>query len=142
MATFDAGSAVEDLNWDFTAYGGGSGKVPEPSEKLIVDYYKELKEAISSLRGIQDHKGGSRDNLTQTEIEELMKQMETVDIRKINTEVKKAVAKLCQNSPSVAELNKLPYRVLNAFVTWIQGEMSPEDKSAGTTPSLEVVRGA
>lgn len=128
---FDAGTAPDPMDWDFTSWGGGKGTIPEPSEKAITTYYKDLRKAVSEFQGVQE--AGSKDNLSQKEIDELMKAMEDIDIAKINGEVKKAVAKLCQNQPSITELNRLPYRVLNAFVQWLQGELSPEAKSAGTT---------
>jgi hypothetical protein len=47
---------------------------------------------------------------------------------------KDMIAKLCQNQPSVDELNMLPSRVYAAFEAYVMGKMAPE----GLTTALNL----
>lgn len=126
MAKFDAGKAVEALEYDFTTVPGGKGKgtVPEPSTKDMEKFQKAFSRINRDAVAVSDEvekalKDGG--NLTEEAEEAFEKRSE-----ELAAELDKAVAKLCSDSPSVDEMSSLPFRHKQAFATWLLGEFSPE----------------
>jgi hypothetical protein len=132
---FNAATVVEKMDWDFTAFGGEKGTIPEPSQDAVEAYQKEVTEAVKDIQGLP----GAQSDFTMEELNALMSSMGEVDFHKIASDVKDAIAKLCQNQPSREQLDLLPYRIFQAFQQWLQAELSPESSSVGTKPSLKAV---
>lgn len=126
MAKFSL-AAVETLDYDFTGfpkedgkgYCTGKGTIPEPSQKALDQYFKDLSEIMGG--------GGAAAHVR--------------DITQIDPEVQKeqlaavfaAIAKLCSNQPSKEQLMELPPRIKIAFLKWVNQEFqNPEVSSAGT----------
>lgn len=140
---FDAAKAVKPLDWDFSAFDGGSGTVPEPTGKQIAKFYTGL-DAVS------------RDALKRQDIDadadvppdKLLEAADAAvddeaDIVALHEKLTGVYADLCHGSPTKAQISKLPFRVRMAFFNWIAGELRPEASGAATTqPQLSIVRGA
>jgi len=126
MAKFDASTAVEALEWDFTAYGGGSGTIPEPSEDVIEAFFK----GVSGLSGVLGSQPGP--DMTEEEVRALADR--GVEFGETMNGMKDLLATLCSDQPGREDLDKLPLRVLLAFTGWLVGEFRPEaPKSASQT---------
>lgn len=152
MAKFDAGAAVEPLEFDFTAYGGGSGVISEPSTGRVNNYFADMKEMFREVNRLQQD---FKDLDVETEMDDdaLIDRMAKVDEASAGASAFQArtienLAVLCGaervsdgngdgytvvgGSPSVEDLNRLPYRVLQAFSTWLMEEIKPKRTTPGT----------
>lgn len=138
---FNAATAVDPLDWDFTTYKGGKkGTIPEPSDTAITEFQKELQRAMAEVTDM--FKGMDPKNIKPEQMAAAMEALDKVDMAKVNGQIKTAVAKLCQDNPNKAQLDLLSYRVLNAFVQWLQSELSPEGRSAGMSNAQATRPGA
>src|SRR3954451_19136956 len=132
MVMFDAGDAVEEMAWDFTKYGGGSGVIPEPSDLAIEKFLRKFNvlvtqvsraatrraaESDAALLEAKDDEG--KDRLLT--LEESLEALKKIDLSETNTapEISEAmlvlVCTLTKNNPSKTQLKKLPNRVRGAF---------------------------
>lgn len=144
---FDAGTVVEPLDWDFTKYDGGKGTVPEPTDKMIETFFRDIAKAAAEMfttLGIDKDEAAAADPVTVIETVAAT-DIETPLTTKMFDAMFKATAKLCSNQPSLAQLKKLPMRVRSRFVTWLIGELSPEvggavSLSPGAAPGLNGMR--
>src|SRR5690606_11412212 len=120
---FNAGTAVEAMEWDFTDFGGGSGVVPEPTTEIFNQFTERAKVFQERFRATT---GKSMDDaLTEEDVSRL-------DEQEIMSEMVNLLAFVCQDSPGVEQLSLLPPRVLMAFQGWLVGEISPESTAATT----------
>lgn len=140
MATFDAATAVEQLDYDFTKYGGEKGTIPEPTTGQMETYFNEIRDIANRARELQaaakrmsdsETEPGS-EQVTDEQAQEIIAAMDKFSLAKFQEEMSGAVARLCSGSPSESDLSVLPYRVLQAFIKWISGEFRPEAKTATT----------
>ena len=120
MAKFDAGAAVERLDYDFTAYGGPTGTVPEPSEGQIDALLDRLRSAMPDLPA----------DATQAQVAEATRDMKLAEQSELMLD---ALGELCQGSPSREQLAELPFRVRTVFQNWLLDElMNPTNGTAAT----------
>lgn len=113
MAKFTAGTAVEPLEWDFTKYQPAptegqavapwGGTIPEPTQAALERFNAALVAAAPT---------GDAARLS-----------EVTDMSVLDP-IKRALADLCGNLPSVAQLDALPFRVLVAFIGWLAGRLT------------------
>lgn len=126
MAGFDAATAVDPMDWDFSKYEGGTGTVPEPSTNEMKAFQKEFAKIM--------RKGAALDIDDDDALK--MSEKEFVAFQKkadaIGEELDVAVARLCKNQPSEEQMAKLPFRVKTQFSKWLMAEMNPEGEAAGT----------
>jgi hypothetical protein len=124
---FDAGTVVEPLDWDFTAFNAGQGTIPEPTDKAIDTMFKDLAKITRTLG---EAAGLAAADVAPGQMVALMANLpEDADlgISDLMSEMSKVFAKLCSNSPSATQLNKLPMRIRMRFFVWLAGELRPED---------------
>ena len=131
MAKFDAGVAVEALEYDFTAYGGKEGRIPEPTTRLVNDFFDEMRGLLQEAQRAKSAAEGVQ--LEEMSEEEMAGALDKVDegmaaTTNFQERTVKAIAILCQDSPSADELMALPYRVLSQFNQWLIGEIAPKSK--------------
>lgn len=126
MAGFDAATAVEPMDYDFTKYKAGKGTVPEPSNDDMKSFQQEF--ATIMRRGQQLNV--SEDEALKMSEEDFTAFQKQAD--EVGEELDAALAKLCQGQPSLDQLKKLPFRVKTAFSRWLMDQMSPEGGAAGT----------
>lgn len=124
MSKFNAATAVEALEYDFSAYSGGEGVIPEPSTAQVDEFFKTLKDLYSHINPDSDDK----------EAIEALKAMGEDEANRIGDRLKDSLAALCSNSPSREDLDRLPFRVFSAFSGWLAGSLRPEAKTSGTKP--------
>jgi hypothetical protein len=161
MAKFDAGSAVETLDYDFTAYGGGEGVIPEPSTKKVNQYFNEIKAIAKDVKSLQAQ-AKSVENIEEFSDEDAMEALDSVDMDALQDQATdfqmrmvEALVVLCGGewvdnepdsegksdglkhveggSPSLEDLENLPYRVLQAFNQWLMEQIRPKR----TTPAIK-----
>ena len=128
---FDAGKAVEALEYDFTtcivdgAPCAGKGTIPEFTDKQLREFGKRSAEAAERLGG---KPGGKPEDLSDA--------INSGALDAAIDEMTNMVAEFCQQSPSAEELHQLPFRVRQAFYAWLFGELfDPKASPSGTKPS-------
>lgn len=136
MPKFDAATAVEKLDWDFSAFEGGSGVTPEPNEKLLANYLRDLANlTIDIAKGRKDL--GLAAEPTAEDLIEAVAKLKTSDILEdLFEHMTVIVADLCQQSPSVEQIKKLPMRHKSAFFSYMSENVRPEVFGAATTTRL------
>lgn len=126
---FDAGTAVEAMDFDFTTIPGGKGKgvVPEPSTTDMKVFQKAFAKIIRSGEKLNaETKDPAK--LSEEEFELLQKQGE-----ELNESLDAAIAKLCKNKPSAEQVATLPFRHKTAFSKWLMEQFNPEKEAAATS---------
>lgn len=129
MAKFDVSEHTEKLEFDFSAFDGPAGVIPEPSDQQIIDFTKviDLVQEKAGTTTKDDGDGGGRRRL----IAETM--ASNVELLHLMTD---AVAEVCTNIPTSEEITKLPFRVRMLFLNWVMDELlSPEGSTPGTSTS-------
>jgi hypothetical protein len=133
---FDAAIVVQPLDWDFSAFGGGKGVVPEPSDKAIDTLFKDLAKVTQEMLS----KAGVTELAQDASAEQVMQSLsdlpDGLGIEKMVSGFTKAFAKMCQNQPSAIQLNKLPMRVRMRFYIWLIQEIRPEADGVGSINQL------
>ena len=141
MAKFNAGSVIEPMSYDFTAYGGGEGIIPEPSTKQVETMFNDIRRLVLTLKEeVKDISGVDITNLenasTDDVPEEAVKALETMGeslMSKQQDALAAILAQVCSDRPNQLELTQLPYRVFAAFQKWLMGEIRPNPQAAVTT---------
>lgn len=128
--TFDAG-AFGTLRYDFTAFNGVAGIIPDPSDEMIDTFTKRYREMLDQY-GVDDDIDPNDPESVQTALEAT----EGIDISKQQREMAALFAGLCSDSPNAEQIMKLPFRLRGRFFTWVQRTLSdPESSAAGSTSS-------
>lgn len=130
MGKFDAKDSVDQMEYDFTAFGGSAGVIPEPTNDQIRKYQQamiRIWKPAAELAAAQSADTGKTDAERLREAVELTEAAmdEGTDQDQVQ-EFLVELATLCSNTPSLEDLNKLPYRVRLAFQAWILGELTPK----------------
>lgn len=158
MAKFVPSQYVEKLEYDFTDYGGSEGVIPEPSTGRVNQFFKHMKNMakdVNQLRGAADEIGDDEiENMSDEAMIERLKKVEEVEVAgsEFQQRTIQNLAFLCGGefietldddnnvieirvdggSPSTVEFDKLPFRVLQAFSTWLMGEIRPKATTRAT----------
>jgi hypothetical protein len=117
---FNAEKVVDPLDYDLTAVGGPKGRVPEPSDKVVFALQEDLRSGLTA-QGI--------DISDLTDMGRIAKQITALEPEQQTQYLESqlaAVARFCGGSPTLEQLQELPYRIRNAFVGWLVGEFNPE----------------
>lgn len=129
--TFDAGQ-FGTLRYDFKAYGGVQGIIPDPSDTKIEEFMRGMRDAAQEFSTEEV----DVDNLTAEELQELMADDSNLRIKDAQDTMMGLLGELCDGSPSKEQLLALPLRVRMRFTRWLQEKLlDPESDAAGTTPS-------
>lgn len=131
MSHFDASTAVEVITFDFTKYGGGAGEIPEPTDEVLDNFFQGLSITMGNLKeSVKDMK-----DLDATDPESVQAALSAVQegdtMQKVSADLNVLIAGLTQGSPSEEDIQRLPFRVKQAFLGWLTGQFSPE----GGTPT-------
>lgn len=142
---FDAGSAVTALQWDFTAFGAGSGVAPEPSDVMIERFKRQqLRMATAMLEQVKLTSSQLETDDQDIEIKKLVPFKEAVEaIRAVdgndelsqhaNRQMCEIIAQVLSDCPNADQIEKLPLRVRMSFFGWVNGQLlNPEMFAAGT----------
>ncbi len=133
---FNAGEVLEPLDYDFSAFGGPVGVIPEPSSGAVKDYFRAMKNLAKEARKFKDIEA-KLGNIDDVSDEELAERMATIDeaeegADELQRAQKEALAALCSNTPSFDELDRLPFRIFTAFNKWLVGEINPKTAAPGS----------
>lgn len=151
MGKFKATEAVDRLEFDFEDVGNGAkGFIPEPSTALVNGFMKNMKDLVREASNISRRAKGLQElDEDALEGEDLEKHMAAIDeftaeADKFQDQSVEYLAVLCGaewdeatesykgGSPSLEDLQSLPYRHLQAFSAWLMGEIRPKkDQPAG-----------
>jgi hypothetical protein len=142
------------MDWDFTDFGGGVGVVPEPTTKRLNGYRSMIKRIAHDLKEFRGENPGLDEIDPETMDED--EALDTIDSMDEQMAISEgfqqrsieAIAFLCGaewtgeeededrtlvgGSPDLDNLQRLPYRVLQAFSRWLMGELSPKSETGGT----------
>lgn len=130
---FKAASAVEELDFDFRPYVEIDGVVPEPSTSKIQQFQKDIKSIFGEAILAQAEAANSGGNVNVEQVREFLAADDTTESDEKYAQLLTAVAKVCSNKPTKAQLEKLPYRHQGVFIGWITGTFLGDSKPA-TTP--------
>lgn len=134
MTGFNAATAVEAMDYDFTAFGGSKGIIPEPSTKAVKQFFDALQAIAAEVRPLMEKaQAAEKGELSNEDISELMAAMDDDLVEKQQDRIIDAVADLCGGFPPRDEIANLPYRVLGAFNAWIGAQIRPEARRPVTT---------
>lgn len=145
MAKFIPKEHIEALEYDFTEYGGTDGVIAEPTTGRVNAFFKNMKGLIKDVNALQKSvKDFDEDEMSDEELAERVAQMDEAEGAASEYQVRtiEYLAELCGatrdddgnmvgGSPSMEDLSKLPYRVLQAFSAWLMGEIRPKKTTPG-----------
>lgn len=126
MAGFDAATAVDPMEYDFTKYGAGSGVVPEPSTKEMRDFQRDFAKVMRKGQQLEVSDEAAL-KMSEKQFEKLQK-----DAEAIGEELDELIGRLCKGTPSTADVALLPFRVKTAFSNWLMKQFAPEGETSGT----------
>lgn len=132
MAGFDAGKAVEPLDYDLTAFGGSKGRIPEPSTGAVSEFFQELRVMAVEVKNLMGGKTPDGEDLSDSDAAEIMAQMSDTMVQDMQDRIYKAIDGLCGGTPPIEEIQALPYRVLGAFNAWLGAQLRPEAQRPAT----------
>jgi hypothetical protein len=120
-SAFVAGDEIDTLTFDFTRYAKeAKGVIPEPTTEKLRAFQKGLKAVIrESLKNTKEPPA----NETQLESMKRIIGADDTDELAVMVEARtfELISDLCSGTPSVEQLQKIPYRVQQAFVGWLTG---------------------
>jgi hypothetical protein len=163
VASFDAGSVVEALDYTFEPFVPGcKGTIKEPTSVQLQAFLTANAKEMQRLRreAGDDAAGGAADPTAGNEAgdgappddavlasavsDKLLARIAETDPKKVEAaklRQAKIFSALCSGEPSAADLLKLPHRQMSAFANWITDElMNPEAVTGDGTPHLQIVR--
>lgn len=117
---FDAGAALEPLDYNFEKFDAGSGTIPEPTRAQIRDFEKWRLSTFG-------------DAATVADLAERYQAMSDDEAAESDREAVVAIARLCSDSPNAEQLEKLPARVFRAFWAWLWTQLTDPTLSGSAT---------
>jgi hypothetical protein len=142
MPMFDAGAAVEALDWDFTKAGvKATGTIPEPSDRAIGDFLDGLKKLYTETRKMVE--AGEQAEASPGEMLEALNAVTGDMFVEQMKGIAVLYAALCSGKPGVDELLALPLRVRAKFYGWVMNEVvNPEAETGAGTAVVKPLRAA
>lgn len=128
MPTFDVDSSVEPMKYDFKQYGP-AGTFPEPSQSDFAKFQAEQSKLQLDAMELS-REAEEREKEGKLDADFLKKMQDEGD--RLDKALSKAIAKLFKDTPSVGDMEKLPYRHKQALVRYILESFSPEGVTSGT----------
>lgn len=126
MSKFDATTAIDPMEVDFSKYGGPVGTIPEPSGPQVELFMERIREYRKKRADLA--KEGDR--IKETGDEEAMEAwLESVPEDELREEAKQMhiwVQELTSDYLQADMLEKLNPRLWTKFFKWLVGEMSPK----------------
>lgn len=127
---FDAGKYVDVLDYDFTAFGGSKGVVPEPSDKVLLRFQDSMRKGLVDF-GVSD----DVDVTDNTAVMAIIAKLPADQLERFMEMQVDALAAFCQGTPTLTELQTMPVRVRNAFAGWLMGKFANPEYLATATNS-------
>jgi hypothetical protein len=137
MPGFNAAEVVseDDLDFDFSKYVEGvKGRIPEPSAEALDKFYRRGFE-IAKDAGINiDEVAEPGERGRAALVKALANAPEGATEKMRHAEIE-ATAELCQGTPSVEQIEALPYRIQQAFTAWLMAKFADPTRRNGATSS-------
>jgi hypothetical protein len=128
LSTFNLSDEVGALDYNFEPYAR-AGTIPEPSAMQIQAFRHALGELLSSLPTPERPTDDDPAVFSATLTEFLSR-----DTTEADEKILQITADVCSNQPSFDELQMLPYRARQAFLTWLTGVLLiPEAQRPATS---------
>lgn len=136
MPSFNAGSVVDPLDYDFTAFNGGKGTIAEPTDAQVGDFMQGMRDLMREAREITGAAGVDMSDATLAELGVALDQLDSEVYQDFARKMGRLHAGLCGAQPTYEDIMAVPVRIRNLFFAWLSGEvMNPEAKSgAGKGP--------
>lgn len=159
MAKFIPSEQIELLEYDFAEYGGGAGVIHEPSTGDVNRFFKSMKGLMKDVKQLQAaaknlDKIDSIEEMSDAELAESIGQVDEVESQAAGFQARtlENLAQLCGarwelveidegtekvqvlvgGAPSYDDLERLPYRVLQAFSSWLMAAIRPKKTTPGS----------
>lgn len=135
MSKFDAATAVEAMEFDFTAFGGGSGVITEPSQGALETFFKDMSNLQKQFAPVfAQAQTLSKSDMTDDEKSAAIEGLNLDgQLTAMNVAIGDAIERLTDGSVKSVDIANLPFRIQQAFVDWISSELRPEKKAPGTS---------
>lgn len=132
MPAFNAGAVVEKLEYDFRAFEGGAGIIPEPSDRLLGEFMEGLKRIATDVQKLIPDMDDVPDNPTPADVEVLLDKVDADTYVRVMEVMADLHAALASGTPSRDDILRVPPRIRMLFYGWFQGQvMNPELLPAG-----------
>src|ERR1044072_7518102 len=130
MPKFDAGTAVEKLEYDFSHYKGPVGVTPQPSDHAFKKFSAKQSKIMIDADRIEKEMAEAEKSgtLSEEKLDEFQRRGD-----ELSEKMSKTVAELCQDQPSKDDVDKLPYRVKMAYMKHLMSQFAPEGETSGTS---------
>jgi hypothetical protein len=128
MGKFNAATAVEAMEYDFSAYNGPQGVIPEPSQGQIEEFFGHVKDIsllVGKLQG-EAEQLAKREDATQEEIDKFIEELPEDRIKELQSQFAVWVYDVSSKTLAVDMLQGLPGRIFSAFFRWLSVELSPK----------------
>jgi hypothetical protein len=160
VATFNAGTVLESLDFDFTAMAeppnsiaelaDAKGTIKEPTALQVQTYMQSLaremqrqrREARAALAAAEKAEADGTEPPDETD--EQLTVLADADKKKADAARRREaamVSRLCSGFPGTEMLLLLPHRIANEFGAWLIKEVTdPEAVTGAGSPHLQMVR--
>lgn len=106
----------DEMSFDFSAYGGPVGVIPEPTSTQIEVFLETLRQTMPTTEDEEGH--------VTLDIQAISALEEGTDLEAL---LYGAVASVCSDHPTAAQIKALPFRPQRRFVGWLLGTLlNPE----------------
>lgn len=134
MAKFNAATALDPVEFDFSKYNGPVGEIPEPSQGQVEEFFDRIGNLRKFASKIErDVKEAAEEG--EEALDEYIENLPQAELNKFKEEISLWISELCSGFPSRADVDALPYRVFSAFLVFLLQEYGPKDVNGPTTAS-------
>lgn len=140
---FDAGAAVEKLEYDFRPFTKAHGTTPEPSDDQVFTLMDTIRTIVNEIRTANaTSEEETEDVVDAQEAIAILGRLQKEQVEEFREELIQAYSLCTSGIPSADELRELPYRVRSMYFGWFLGQLNrPESAAVDTNSSLRVVNG-
>lgn len=132
MPSFVAGSVVDPLDYDFTAFNGSKGVIAEPTDVQVGDFMAGLRDLVKEAKSMLGEADPSMSDVTVTDLMVALDQLDSEAFQDFARKMGRLHAGLCGAQPTYEDIMAVPVRIRNLFFAWLQREvMNPEVRSSG-----------
>lgn len=153
---FVAGDVTEPMDWDFTAFGTpeDKGTIPEPDAEAVdlfgrryLGLLQELRQTLSEDENATP--GETPDEAAKRIVEHAAKPLlqrldewadrtreNAPENTRINAEMRRILADVCGGSPTLAQIELLPSRILRLFTAWLHEQLQAPKAKDGVLSSM------
>lgn len=135
MAKFNAATAVEAMDYDFTAFGGKAGTIPEPTSDQIQAFMKAIADTAASYRTLaKDTEAKVEDGMSDEEVIALVTADSDLQdkAKALGDNVSDAITAVTSGEITREDIDRLPWRIQQAFAAWLASELNPEHAGPAT----------